>query len=402
MFQLVLSLAIAVVIVNCSKESPISVKSSSAENPTTAMVTQANGEVAMLTDYSTGRLMCFMRGVDNNLYCKFQNANKTWPNWTKVNLSSWGSIVTGPITALATSTTNYVIFRGPSGYRSYNWSVIGYGPTGSVPTIGLPTNTPYINNCTIAATCVGNTPYFFEGSSDNQLYWYNGANGAWWNLSSGVIGSAGKSIVAGVLTSPWGTTGMLQVFVKNSANQVVTLWQSPNTGWNTTYQTLGTQVITGDLALGKNQDGHLELFGNDNFSRIWHNWQVTGGTGWSGWTYLLPGGGGAYDMASGTITVGSNADGRLELFYPAYQNMLSHNWQIIANGGWNPAGITLAGSNGWIYGNAGAVATSKGTGNRRIAVCSRYLSGSAYYIDFIDQASENGPGWNSWITFPNP
>ena len=79
------------------------------------------------------------------------------------------------------------------------------------------------------------------------------------------------------------------------------------------------------IALGTNADGRLELFyiGMDDI--LYHAWQLNpgGGTGWSGGDFVS-----TSQNTAQYIGVASNADGRLELFYIGMDNILYHDWQL--------------------------------------------------------------------------
>jgi hypothetical protein len=87
-----------------------------------------------------------------------------------------------------------------------------------------------------------------------------------------------------------------------------------------------SQGFWSSVTIGTNQDGRLELFAIGLDGLIYHNWQVYGG--WSGWEAL----GGRF---AGRLTVANNADGRLEVFGISVSGRLTHAWQTVPNGGWS-------------------------------------------------------------------
>jgi hypothetical protein len=101
----------------------------------------------------------------------------------------------------------------------------------------------------------------------------------------------------------------------------------------------------GLVTVGTNADGRLELFLRRPDNSMWHMWQGSPGGGWSGW----------HSLGSGLISepaVGINSDGRLELFAVTTDGSLSHRWQGSPGGGWSgwhslsgelwPSGIAVA------------------------------------------------------------
>jgi hypothetical protein len=83
------------------------------------------------------------------------------------------------------------------------------------------------------------------------------------------------------------------------------------------------------IAVGTNQDGRLEIFYTGFHSQLYHNWQVSTAdtTQWNGET-RFPG------NSARQITAVTNQDGRLEIFYVGTNGDLYHNWQAEPGGNW--------------------------------------------------------------------
>jgi len=96
-------------------------------------------------------------------------------------------------------------------------------------------------------------------------------------------------------------------------------------GWSY-WERLGSDGIR-QIAVGRNQDGRLEVFCVRGDHTVAHLWQVAPNSGWSGWNSL----GGAVTQ----IAVTANADGRLELFGVGRDGGLVHMWQTAPNNGWS-------------------------------------------------------------------
>ncbi len=105
--------------------------------------------------------------------------------------------------------------------------------------------------------------------------------------------------------------GRLELFAVGAGQGVWHTWQSaPNSGSWSSWSNLGwpsASARVGDVAVGANADGRLELFGSDQSGDVWHIWQNTPNGGWSSWASL---GGEPFDAP----LVGRNQDGRLEVF----------------------------------------------------------------------------------------
>jgi hypothetical protein len=131
--------------------------------------------------------------------------------------------------------------------------------------------------------------------------------------------------------------GRLEAFGSNGA-----IWQtfqtSPAGAWNkwvSRGSPSGRDAVS--PTLGSNADGRLELFvassdgANTDNNEIWHVWQTAPNNGWSGWSSL-----GARDGGFGGLAVGASDNGSLQLFATANDGNLWHRGQTAPNNGWGP------------------------------------------------------------------
>jgi|SRR5215831_13264289 len=130
--------------------------------------------------------------------------------------------------------------------------------------------------------------------------------------------------------------GRLEIFYVGLDNVIYHNWQtSPNSGWSG-QAALGGENYSGggygEIEVGQNADGRLEIFYVGRTGSIYHNWQTAPNSGWSGGAYL---GGMTASNEVGTLAVARNTDGRLEIFYPGTNGHIYHNWQTSANNGWS-------------------------------------------------------------------
>jgi phospholipase C len=91
----------------------------------------------------------------------------------------------------------------------------------------------------------------------------------------------------------------------------------------------------GEVGVGMNADGRLEVFIINDPGNCWHNWQTTAGGTWAGWHELATG-------LAGNPTVCANKDGRLEVFARGADASIRHAWQVSPGGAWSQW-ATLAG-----------------------------------------------------------
>jgi hypothetical protein len=137
--------------------------------------------------------------------------------------------------------------------------------------------------------------------------------------------------------------GRLEVFALGRGEIFNISQVSPNGPWREGWHSKGrpsSEVGIKSHIVGRNADGRLEIFalGEDNL--LWQKWQVAPNNGWvDGWQSMgEPQPGASFIRFTGQFTVGSNQDGRQELFALVPVELPSavyQNWQTSPNGGWN-------------------------------------------------------------------
>jgi hypothetical protein len=131
--------------------------------------------------------------------------------------------------------------------------------------------------------------------------------------------------------------GRQEIFAVGDDHALWQKWQvAPNNGWSE-WKTLGTPArdtfLTDQFTVGSNQDGRQEVFAVGSDGNVWQIWQTGPNGGWSDWGKL--GKPPAGIRRSDRITVGSNADRRQELFVMGQDDALWHIWQMAPNVGWS-------------------------------------------------------------------
>jgi hypothetical protein len=110
--------------------------------------------------------------------------------------------------------------------------------------------------------------------------------------------------------------GRLEVFA-TAQGAIFNIWQvAPNGAWADGWHDKGIpqsnveQLIA--HVVGRNADGRQEIFAVADFGTLFHKWQVAPNGGWSNWASLdrPPTG----IRQSDHLTIGTNQDGRLEVF----------------------------------------------------------------------------------------
>ena len=85
--------------------------------------------------------------------------------------------------------------------------------------------------------------------------------------------------------------------------------------------------------VGSNADGRQEIFALGDDNALWQKWQIAPNNGWSDWKSL---GTPASNIAlTAQFTAGRNQDGRQEIFAAGSDGNLWQIWQTAPNGGWS-------------------------------------------------------------------
>ncbi|MEU5522808.1 matrixin family metalloprotease [Streptomyces sp. NPDC047860] len=128
--------------------------------------------------------------------------------------------------------------------------------------------------------------------------------------------------------------------------------------------------------VGSNADGRMEVFARGLDGALWHVRQTAPSSGWSGWESL---GGGI----QGAPCVDRNADGRMEVFARGLDGALWHIRQTAPNSGWS----------GWESLGGGLTDPVVGhNADGRMEVFVRGLDGALWHIR---QTAPNS-GWSGW------
>ncbi|MEU3570662.1 peptidoglycan DD-metalloendopeptidase family protein [Kitasatospora sp. NPDC036755] len=186
---------------------------------------------------------------------------------------------------------------------------------------------------------------------------------------------------SGRVVSARSADGRLEVFAAG-AGGVSHAWQTVVNGAWSEWESLGGPGGPGgpggaELAIGSDADGRLEVFAINGVT-LQHRYQLQPSGGWSGWEDF---GGGGHDIA-----VGANQDGRLEVFASGPAAVF-HRYQTAANGGWSGWEATGGGP-------AGSEIELGKASDGRLEVFA--LNGATFRHQW--QMAVNG-GWSGWEDF---
>jgi hypothetical protein len=196
-------------------------------------------------------------------------------------------------------------------------------------------------------------------------------------------GWSGWSSLGGSLAGPptvaLDSRGDPQVFAVSSTGSVMRkyfedgAWQS----WDTLP---GGRVFTGVPAVGTNFDGRLEVFARTSSGALEHVWQMPGHLDrWGGPTVLMTG-------VTGDPSVYNTVGGRIEAFVAALDGSVRHSWQLQVRDG---TGWSLPTS---IGGDSASAPVPVRTGGQSEV----FVRTSGGAISWIQQnASQSWSGWSS-------
>lgn len=142
-------------------------------------------------------------------------------------------------------------------------------------------------------------------------------------------------------------------------------------------------IYTGPIQM--NQNGALEMFGEDASGNLWHSWQKAANVpnsplvNWNSWAEL------AGVTATGSATVVKNQNNTLEVFMPTSGDVY-HAWQLTPGGAWSS----------WTDMGASSVGiTSLQAGNNADGSLSVFGIGTNGDVWYASQSAP-GVGWSNW------
>jgi hypothetical protein len=195
--------------------------------------------------------------------------------------------------------------------------------------------------------------------------------------------------------------GRLSVFLIGRDGALWRISQmQPNGGWNAWEQgspselKLSAAFESQRIGVGTNADGRLEVFAFSN-NHLWHSWQTSPSGSWSDWSVFYDppsnvGGGGS------DIVIGRNADGRQEVFMKSsFNGQLYQTWQVTPNGGWSGEWHNMAGPGGSTAQIRGRIVVGLNRDGRQEVVS----VGSDNRVWSTSQTAPNS-GWKDWSQIP--
>lgn len=289
-----------------------------------------------------GRLQVFASDTAGSLHTIYETAPGVWSAWNVLAPPAAGPTITqlvvgqdpdGRLEVLAIA-TDKTVRRIAQTAPNNGW--------GSWTNLGTPAGDEVaLNLLAVGQESDGRLTLFVGGtglpslSSIEQTTPGNGW-GTWGPIANSEI--LAPKITA--LTAARDSKGRLQVFIIYPLGEYGPgVWysseQSPDGAWNN-WQTLGgpsgnASVVT--LTVGQNADGRLDLYSLDSSGSVWHNPQSAPGSNeWDGWTSL----GSPAGASLKCITILRDQSGRQIVLGVTAQGAMWQSQQTSPNAGWGP------------------------------------------------------------------
>jgi GH25 family lysozyme M1 (1,4-beta-N-acetylmuramidase) len=267
---------------------------------------------------SDGRLEVFVRGTDNAIYHNWQTApNGGWSGWWPMG----GAALDQPVVGHNADGRLEIFWASIYGTVWHQWQLRGGGWSDPTMFDGMiATDSP-----AVATNADGRMEIFFHGPDNRILHaWQSAPNGGWtgaWPLAEGAVST--PSVAANA-------DGRLEVFFLGIFGTVWHTWQDPHGAGGWSHETIMEGAISTSVpSVIANSDGRLELFLHGLDNTITHTWQSAPNGGWSG----------VFPLTGGILTaptVAREHDGRLRVFYGSIYGVVFTTVQDPAgHGGWS-------------------------------------------------------------------
>ena len=394
-FMFTFTVAIVIMaIAGCGKQSPVSVQSNSSQ------VASSRGDYAiscLAKDTVTGKMLLLAGSLENtwtNLHYRNQTSGSTWAGWVTNS-----SIFTGPLatcnSGIGGQKRLYLFNIGTNYHLFYNIATSSTLPNGWIDLGALPSGAnvaqPKVAKLGLSPT----SPLIVFASTQSGYIWFKGTN------SSGNFPTSSSSWIQ--IPSP--AASDFDVCTKNDGT-IFVAFRNPNTQYISVaiissptavsnYYGQGLLQTIGQIAVGKNQDGRMEIYtftSGNPYPIVNHSWENSvNSNNWSSWTtFFGPSGRTLNSLVPFNLAVVSNSDGRLELFYQqntAYN--VFHTYQTAVNSSWaDESALYPSGDQMHVYGPS--LSAAKGQDDK-LYVAIRGQSSFVYMAQTIPSQGWDAP-----------
>jgi alpha-galactosidase len=251
-----------------------------------------------------------------------------------------------------------------------------------------------LNKLTVGSFANGQLSLFATGSDGNVWNAYKQTpdpNSQWSGWSS--LGHASNGFVGQVQVGML-PDGRPQIFVIGQDNTIWTAYKTgtdPNSAWSGWSSMGNPGVSINQLTVGTSADGRLNLFATGSDGNVWNAYKQTSDTNsqWSGWSSMGQGGNGL----SGQVQVGILPDGRFQLFALGHDTNVWTDYKTStdANSAWS----------GWSsMGNPGKQLSYLTVGAFSDGRLNLFATGSDGNVwNVYKQTTDPNSSWSGWSSF---
>lgn len=247
----------------------------------------------------------------------------------------------------------------------------------------------HINFFTVGSDKSGNISVF--ATTEDGLLWEmhtkNAVNWSQWYQ----LGKPANTSVSNPLFA-LNENSRIQIITTGNDGNAWSVWVTESGSWSgwSNYPHPNNSFFNNILTVGSNQDGRLELFAASSDGLMYHSWQESINGKWSKWNQFPPDQyGGDFVFANGIVC--NNQDEGLQLFTLDSIGNLLTIWQISPTKGWsNWAKLSSVSGNGL---DAGIGVNRSANGLINIIIPS--LNG---FVSHSEQRAFNSD-WNNWEIF---
>jgi hypothetical protein len=287
-----------------------------------------HGAPVVVTDFD-GRVEAFGTASNGSLYHAWQVApGGHWSGWASLG----GSVSSGKFTVFMNPDGRLEMFTANSvGVIEHQWQTTpggqwsGWAAVGNLQVAGLVGISSIRPAGGLALVMVISTSGIEWGA--NQV-----SPGGQWSDFGPVNMDSGGNPSPPMVGTPALTNdgdGPIEILSSDTSGRV---WYDRETYFEGQFDqfavAVGSNMPSGNLAVGRNSDGRLEVFDARSDGSVVHAWQTVAGGSWSA-AALLPS---SIGTVSAPLEQLADLDGRLELFAPQSGK---HNWQTKLNGPWS-------------------------------------------------------------------
>jgi len=325
-------------------------------------------------------------------------------NWNASGSAAWskltGVTASGNPAEIKNGNNTLEIFVPTSGDVYHIWQLTPGGAWSNWTDMGSSSNG--MTDIQVGQNADGGLTVF--GLSGGEIYYSTeSAPGAGWSTWTTLGSSVSGGLQAGYVVAQ-NLNGRVEVFAADgsSSPQVWHAWQTLSGPFTTAWSTLttgGASVSKPQLAVARNLNGDLEVFGIGTDGYVWHSSQASPSAGpWSTWSELETG---TQKALQPGFAVGQNNSGDLVVFGVVGTGSAAavyYNAQSSPGGSYSSTWTPLAMSAGDYPANSQMVISSNADGRMQI-FCIGY-NGSTNDVFTNWQTSAGGSGsWNGWSDF---